>query len=335
MNRGARISRRRMVGYGLLILLGLVVVVGGYLALVPPNLGALASHPQPVADYAEAAQRVAALQAQEAAEINPACATRLLTHGEKTAKVIVFIHGYTNCPMQFAQLGQQFYDLGYNVLIVRQPHHGLADRQTNDLTNLTADEMVAYGDLLADLAQGLGDHVTIAGLSGGGVIAGWLAQQRSDVDQAVLLNPGFGLKAIPAPATLLVTNLVLLLPDSFSWWDPTHPDYTTGGPMGHAYPRFSLHGLAQQLRLSFAVRALAGRTAPAAPSILVITTGSDLAVDNAASARVVADWQAHGANVSTYEFPAALGLEHDLIDPGQPNQHVDIAYPKLIELIDQ
>ncbi len=325
------------MGYGSLIFLGLLVMVVGYLAVAPPNLDALAAHPQPARDYADAVQRVAAFQALDTADVNPACATRFLTHGQKTDRVIVFIHGYTNCPQQFAQLGQQFYDQGYNVLITRMPHHGLADRLTNDLTNLTAEEMVAYGDQLVDAAVGLGDQVTVTGLSGGGVIAGWLAQQRPEVDRAVLIAPGFGLKAIPAPATLLVINTVLRLPDSFSWWDPRHPvDPGPDSPMAHAYPRFSFHGLAQQLRLSLAVRALARRTAPAAASIQVITLANDFSVDNAAAARVVADWRAHSAgDVTTYEFPAALGLGHDLIDPGQADQQVAVVYPKLIALITQ
>ena len=74
---------------------------------------------------------IAALQAQEAAGDNPQCATQFLTHGKKTAHVIAFVHGYSNCPQMFMQLGQQFYALGYNVLIVPLPHHGLADRLTD------------------------------------------------------------------------------------------------------------------------------------------------------------------------------------------------------------
>src|SRR5689334_13493456 len=93
---GAR-RRLRLVGYVLLAVLGVVILIAGYLAVVPPNLGALASHAAPIDNYAQASARVLALQAQEQG-INPECASQLLTHGEKTAKVIVFIHGYTNCP---------------------------------------------------------------------------------------------------------------------------------------------------------------------------------------------------------------------------------------------
>ena len=330
-----RLRRWRRLGLTLLALLAILLALLALLALAPPNLGALRSQADPVADYAAAVARVSALQAEEAVLINPECATRLLTHGQRTARVITFVHGYTNCPQQFADLGQQFYDLGDNVLILRMPHHGLADRLTDDLTNFTAEEMAGVADLAVDLAVGLGDHVTFVGLSGGGTVAGWAAQQRPEVDQAVLIAPGFSLKAIPDPATQLFVNAVLRLPDSFSWWDPRNPNPPPGGPMDHAYPRFSLHGLAQQLRLGLAVRALARRAAPAAGRILLITNAADIAVNNTVAAQVLADWQAHGATVGSYEFPAELRLGHDLIDPGQGDQQVAVVYPQLVALINQ
>ena len=167
-----------------------------------PNIGVLASHPRPAADYADALQRVTARRALEEGRYNPLCHTRLLTHGQKTARAIAFIHGYTNCPNQFLMLGQQFHDLGYNVLLVPMPRHGLADFMTNEPSRLTAEEMAAYADELVDIARGLGERITLAGLSQGGVLAGWAAQTRADLDQAVLLSPGFGLKLVPTPLTM-------------------------------------------------------------------------------------------------------------------------------------
>ena len=38
-------------------------------------------------------------------------------------------------------------------------------------------------------------------------------------------------------------------------------------------------------------------------------------------------------NVSTYEFPAGLLLEHDLIDPAQPGSRPEVVLPKLVELM--
>jgi pimeloyl-ACP methyl ester carboxylesterase len=322
-------------------LLGVVVAVlaaVGFFGNVPPNLGALAAHPNPSASYADATARVAALQAEETSGYNPLCTTQLLTHGQKTARAIAFIHGYTNCPNQFLQLGQQFYDLGYNVLLVPLPYQGLADQMTTDLSQLTAEKMAAYADELVDISHGLGDRVTLVGLSQGGVVAGWAGQTRGDLDQAVLVAPGFGLKLVPTPITILTTNAALLLPEMYLWWGdlikfnpPPPPPLDPNGLQ--AYPRFSVHGLAQQLRLGEATQALAGRGAPSAHSLIVVTNAADLSVENTVTARLVDTWRAHGANVSTYEFPASLQLDHDMIDPHRADQHVDVVYPKLIELI--
>jgi carboxylesterase len=316
----------------LLIVLGVIALAVLYLALVPPGYAGLASHPRPAASYAEAVQRVEAKLAGEATGHNPLCHTQLLTHGEKTPRAIAFIHGYTNCPLQFLSLGQKFYDLGYNVLILLMPHHGLEDRMTDEHQKLTAEELTAYVDEIVDIERGLGEQVTLVGLSGGAVVAAWAAQVRRDLDRAVVIAPAFAFKRIPRALTVLVTNLALLAPDVLSWWDPIHKD---AGRIAHVYPRFSFHGLAQQLRLGFATIALARRAAPGTRQILVITNAHDNSVNNAATADVVADWRAHVCDVRTYEFPAELGLEHDMVDPGQPYQKVAAVYPKLIELINQ
>jgi len=309
-----------------------------YFNRVPPNIGGLAAHPQPAANYEDAARRVAALREQEVSGYNPLCHTQLLTHGQKTARAIAFIHGYTNCPNQFLQLGQQFYDRGYNVLLVPMPHHGLADHMTGELSKMTAEAMAGYADELVDIARGLGDWVAVAGLSQGGVIAGWAAQTRADLDLAVLIAPGFGLKLVPAPVTVLVTNLALALPEVYLWWDSlvrfnATPPPQPGPKEVQGYPRFSVHALAQQLRLGLAVRARARQAPPAARAILVVTNGADLAVENSLTDQLVAEWRAHGARLSTYMFPASLQLDHDLIDPNRGNQKVEMVYPKLIELI--
>ncbi len=298
----------------------------------PFRLDRLASHPSPAVGYDEAVSRVTAQLALEATGHNPLCHTQLLTHGRKMARAIAFIHGYTNCPRQFAALAQQFYERDYNTLTVLMPHHGLADRLTDAHRRLTAEELVAYVDRVVDMARGLGEHVTLLGLSGGAVVAAWAAQTRSDLDLAVVIAPNFGFKAVPRQLTRPVACLVLGAPDVVLWWNPLE---RAAGRLPHVYPRFTLHGLAQQARLGFATTGLARRGPPAARAILVITNAHDPSVDNVATAQAVARWRAWGTpSVRTYEFPAELHLLHDVIDPGHPGQRVEVVYPKLLELID-
>lgn len=312
-----------------LLLAGGLVLGIAFLLLRPVSVGSLSSHPNPARDYAAAVQRIEALQARQASlALNPLCQLQFMTHGQKVEKAIVFVHGYTNCPQQFYQLGQEFYDLGYNVLIVPAPYHGLADRMTTEHAQLTAEELAAYTDQVVDIAQGLGEHVSLAGISMGGIVTAWAATYRSDLDLAVMISPAFGFKMIPASVTAPMTNLFLALPNLYQWTDSTLK--AENGPP-YTYPRRSTRALAQTLRLGFAVQVQRQHGPPAARSVLVITNANDTSVDNARTAEMVAAWRESGADVVTYEFAADLQLAHDLIDPSQQTQ--PIVYPRLVDLI--
>jgi carboxylesterase len=245
--------------------------------------------------------------------------------------VIVFLHGYTNCPEQFRQLGEMFFAQGYNVLITPQPYMGLADRLNVEQEHLTAEDLAAYTDGVVDIAQGLGEYVILAGLSGGGVMAAWAAEVRCDLDLAVVIAPSFGYTFIPGPMTIPVINLFRMLPNSYQWWDSekkmnTVPDY--------AYPRISTRALAEILRMAVMVKADACRHQPVAGGILVITNDADIAVVNAHTNQVIQCWREQGFHdVSSYQFDASLKLEHDLIDPSQKGQRIEVVYPQLLELV--
>jgi carboxylesterase len=255
-----------------------------------------------------------------------------MTHGRKVERAIVFWHGFTSCPQQFYHLGQIFYELGYNVLIPRLPHHGSTDRLGPDQTQLTAEKLISLVDKVVDLAHGLGDQLTVAGFSGGGVLAGWTAQHRPDVDRVVIIAASFGLKVIPTPLITPAVKLLLTWPNSFQWWDPKLMTEVQGPPYG--YWRFSTRALGQILRLGLAVRSAARRSKPAVGSILVMTNANDWAVDNPLAAEIVSRWRNNGAsNVQIYEFPAELNLLHDLLPPEYPAQRVDMVYPILVDLI--
>jgi esterase/lipase len=296
---------------------------------MPPKT--FASHPSAVNSYAEAVARIEALQAKDPPDINPLCGCQFMTHGLKVEKVIVFLHGYTNCPEQFRSLGEIFYNLGYNVFIPCFPHHGLKDRLSKHHADLKAEELAALTEEVMDIAHGLGSHITLVGLSCGGVMTGWAAQHRSDLDEAVLIAPAFGLHVIPSRLMSSARFLALRLPNFFRWWDSqAKADLLPE----HAYPWFSTHGLANVLRLGQAVLSAARSSKPAARSILVVTNANDFSVSNRVTAEVVRRWREQGAEqLHTYEFAAELKLGHDLIDPGQADQRTEVVYPKLVELI--
>jgi pimeloyl-ACP methyl ester carboxylesterase len=313
-----------------LLVVSILVISILVAAFLPWSAWALTSNAHPVQSYDEATRQIEVLGADRQSEMNPDCLLQLLTHGKKVQRVIVLVHGYTNCPAQFGALGQQLYDLGYNVLIAPLPYHGLADRMNNEQGQLTGKALAAYADQVMDVAHGLGEHVDMAGISAGGVVTAWAAQYRRDLDTALIISPAFGFQQIPTRLTAPAMNITALLPDAFAWWDANLKENVA--PL-HTYPRYSKHALAQIMRLGFAVQMKSWITPPAALRIIMVTNANDHDVNNVLTAEVVRRWQRSGSNVTTYEFPSALGLNHDLIDPEQPNQPVDIVYPQLIDLI--
>jgi hypothetical protein len=284
---------------------------------------------QPAA-YDEALQSLESAHAADPAEVNPACKTRLLTHGHKTDHVIVLLHGLTNSPVMFMALGQQFFDLGYNVLIPRMPHHGYADRLTEVLGKLTVTDMKTWAEAAIDVAHGLGDQVTVSGISAGGVAVAWIAQNRPDVHLAAPIAPALAFRGMNAVGARLAGQALMALPNRMMWWDPRLREALR--PQ-HVYPRFATRALGAGLRLGAEVMALSQTQKPAAQHIRMIVSKADPTLNNRVAHNLVMRWQVHGAD-ATYHDPD-FGPIHDIIDPAQSYQRVDDVYPVLIDLIAQ
>ena len=289
---------------------------------------------QPVHDYAEAVQRITAIRSAEPPDLNPVGRSQFLAQGQRTDRAVVLFHGYTNCPQQFKLLGDQLHERGYNVWIPRMAGHGHADRLTAAHGNITAEQMIAAASTAIDIAQGLGAEVRVMGLSMGGLMTTWVAQNRSDVVRAVSISQASGFKALPKKWTPLLRRIVLILPNQMQWWDATVQD-KGAGPQ-HAYPRYGTHGLAQLLKLGAALRSQASRSAPAARAVVIVKNDNDESVDMTTLDDQVNLWRSSGAqNVETYTFGAEQRLVHDMIDPNQPTQRVDYVYPILIDLLEK
>lgn len=308
------------------------LLIGALLLALPLAPAGLESRALPARTYDESLRRIDALVALDGPAISPECGTRLFTHGSRTRRVVVLMHGLTNCPQQFDSLGRLLFDRGANVLIPRLPRHGLADRMTGALAATDARELCAFTDRVVDAARGLGDSVSVAGLSVGGVLAAWAGQERGDIVRAVAIAPIFGVARAPGRWTPLVTRLALGLPNTFVWWDPERREDLLGPR--HVYPRFATRAVAATLVAGAAVRARARRVAPACPALVMVTVGGDAAADNGLAKEVSRLWRAHGANeVITFEFPEALRLNHDVVDPDQVGSNPAVSYPELLRLI--
>ena len=105
------------------------------------------------------------------------------------------------------------------------------------------------------------------------------------------------------------------------------------GP-NYAYPRFGTRCMADTIQLSRNVRAHL-KTHPLTIGRLdFLLTASDTAANNTLTKSLAESLsQSNTAPVRVYEFPAKLGIPHDMIDPAQPNANTEISYAKILELL--
>lgn len=271
------------------------------------------------------------LQDLEGPDVNPLCHTRVYDHGRRVERSLVLLHGFTNCPQQFDMLGRQFFARGWNVVIPRYPRHGYADRLNTSIAELRAEHLVAIAGRAADVGAGLGERLTVAGLSLGAILTGLMAQRRADVERAVLIAPMLGLKPLPGPALTAMSAAAKRLPNFYMWWNNQARE-KLGPPYG--YPRFATHAYAALFDCGRQLVRSARKAAPLARSIAVVTNAGEPRLDNRFTYRLVEAWRGHGASVETFEFPASAGLTHDLIDPGNAAQRIDYVYPIATRLIE-
>ena len=305
-----------------------------WVILRPNPTDSVASHPNPTRNYDEAIHQVKAMQEDDNQDLaRDVCVTKLYDHGSQTEHVIILLHGFTNCPEQFNELGKQYNEAGNNVFIPRMPYHGLSDRLTDALVHMTANELASFGDRVVDIAHGLGKKVTVMGISGSGTLVAWLAQNRRDLDFAFAIAPLFGLAFIPPVLTKLFERIALLLPNFFLWWDPrTKADNPYS--IYYAYPRYPWRALAEIMRLAMITQSQAERFPPQAPNIKLIINDAEPAVSNAEIFRLYRSWKKHGReNLSEYHFEKEMKLPHDIITPGTPGVPVGEIQPRLINTI--
>jgi carboxylesterase len=116
------------------------------------------------------------------------------------------------------------------------------------------------------------------------------------------------------------------LPNLFIWWDQKAKAKIAGAPQ--AYPRFATRSLGEIVALGRQVRRAARTTPPVAKQMALILSDSDAAVHRGLVAQLAADWQRHApGRVIFQRFPAHLRIHHDMVDPTQPTQRVDLVYP--------
>ncbi len=291
----------------------------------------LTTRPQPATDYSDASARLEALQRNEEQVVPPECRTIFLSHEEQTEQAVLCLHGMGNCPQQFQTLSLTFYELGYNVVTPRLPYHGLRPGESPNLADLTAEDLAAHADAVVDIGRGLGRRVTLVGFSVGGVMAAWAAQQRADIDQAVMIAPFFSHRVISDGLNQWITRLILRLPNLLLWRPPWAKVGGGSHPV-HALP--ASHTLGEVVRLGLHTQALATHTPPQAEQVTMLLNPRDPVVNNRVAKALGQRWRQQGYNrLEIHDLNKAWPLSHDIIDPIVKPQNATLIHPLLTQLV--
>ena len=115
--------------------------------------------------------------------VTPRCEPLSVSGGELG---VVVLHGFTGSPVSMRPIAEALANRGYAVEMPLLPGHGtsvedLVPMRWEDWSRTAA---TAYDDLAARCR-----HVAAVGLSMGGGLAAWLAEQRPELAALVLINP--------------------------------------------------------------------------------------------------------------------------------------------------
>ena len=311
--------------------LGAALLVVGLLLLTPWFDGDLSSSARPTSTYAEAADALEELRALDGDQIAPECRTNAITQGRRTDEAVVLLHGFTSCPAQFAVVAQAYADAGYNVVVPRLPAHGFADRLTDGPSAVTPQMLTDSVDRAVDIASGLGERVTVVGLSAGGTMAAWAAAHRDDVDEAVVVAPLMLPKVLPEPVLAPFARAAARVPDLYLWWDGDRKEQLATPP--YAYPRYSIRSLGAFLAVGRDAQGEIDRETPL-DRIVVVVNEADGAVSNVPTDDFEARIAGSATQAGLVVVSADRGWKHDLITPdGENAEVIDDIYAYLSEIL--
>lgn len=284
----------------------------------------------PVLSYEESVEAIRAVIARDAADatLERVALPRLYDHGALVDNAVILFHGFTNCPQQFDLLAQRFHQRGCSVYVPRIPRHGLKDRLTTTLADLTIQEL---GKCTLDAfayARGLGRRVSAVGLSLGGSMSLWLMQVLP-IDRAIAVSPFLMPIGIPRGVGTAGMHALYAIPSMYWWWDPRvkqncKPDY--------AYPGYPTHGLAEVTFFGDKIFEYS-HVKPLGKDCILVTNANESAVNNSVSRGLLAQWKSGGANCSEVVLSGLGPPRHDIIDPTTFPQGVHLVYPRLEDLV--
>ena len=148
----------------------------------------------------------------------------------------------------------------------------------------------------------------------------------------LLVSPFFGVHGPPVVLMDALAAILARAPNLYLWWN-AHAKQAMAGP-SYVYPRFGTRCMAGTLELSRDVRDHLASQPLRARRLAILTSACDPSANSEQTGRLAERWRRESpGRVSPHEFPKALGIPHDMIDPNQPDAKTQIVYPKVLELL--
>ncbi|HZZ65008.1 MAG TPA: alpha/beta fold hydrolase [Candidatus Baltobacteraceae bacterium] len=271
------------------------------------------------------------LERDRNAQVGEAGRTLTFDHGRRTERAILLFHGLSASPRQFLAIAESLHARGHNVFVPRLPRHGYANRLSEALALMNAQQLQACAADALAVARGLGRSVTVAGFSLGGLLTAYVGQ-REPVDRVVAISPFLGISVIPDLLHVPLARWLLRRPNRFYWWDPLLRDRQMPE---HGYPRFASHAIGHSLTLAHEMMELARTQTPHAAKLVLVVNPRDSTVNRRAIAQLAKRWSAHkpGA-VRITRLHGLPPFVHDIIEPKRHPRVAQRVLPVLVELIE-
>ena len=89
------------------------------------------------------------------------------------------------------------------------------------------------------------------------------------------------------------------------------------------------------MRVSLAIYAGALERSPRVQDVILVTSQSDESVNDLITWQLIGLWRSHGLYALTsVDFPKAMKVGHDMIDPAQRDQKTQTVYPVLVHALE-
>jgi alpha-beta hydrolase superfamily lysophospholipase len=252
-------------------------------------------------------------------------------HSERRERSVVLLHGMSASPSQFERVARDLHNRGHNVIAPRLPRHGHADPLSTALERLCADDLYEAVDEYVAIAQELGERITIAGFSLGGLLTAWIAQ-RYAVERAVPIAPFFGVSWIPNRLMGPVAERLLRAPNRFHWWNPILRERQFLATSG--YPRYATHAIAHSYRIARSLLEEARTSSPAAEHVTIVANATEVAVNNFAIRKLYEHWRRQRPEAVELAVLTGLPFSHDIVSPMRRWRLADRVHPHLLRAID-